>query len=410
VDTFEEFERQLRDALSHLYDPAYRPPHLVCAVVGCPPHQVGEMHRAALIRAIEGLKPASGVPHTARAWRIYELLSCRYVQHRTQEEAAEHLSISPRHLRREQLEAVHTLAQRLWEQHSAATPAPDDRSQLEGAAVPETTNSDAEYRAWRSQVRRELASLQKSAPAAMADVGETLRGVAELKSASATRHGIVLKVGQVQPNLLAAIHRSALRQILITAIGQLIQHIPLGQITLDAEGHEGRVRITITGRPIAGGGAPDTDLIREILAPHGGSVEIGVDAESVSFWVELPSVDEVIVLVVEDNEDLVHFYRRYTAETRYHIVHVAQGQRVFEAIESSVPDIIVLDVMLPDADGWELLAHLREHPATRAVPIIVCSVVREEELALDLGAALYLPKPVRRRQFVEALDQALSRA
>ena len=53
---------------------------------------------------------------------------------------------------------------------------------------------------------------------------------------------------------------------------------------------------------------------------------------------------------------------------------------------------------------------LRENTATRQTPIIICTVVREQELALSLGAALYLPKPVRPRQFTQALDQALSQA
>jgi CheY-like chemotaxis protein len=93
--------------------------------------------------------------------------------------------------------------------------------------------------------------------------------------------------------------------------------------------------------------------------------------------------------------------------TRYHIKHVPEGGRVFEAVRAFSPDIIVLDVMLPDADGWEVLAHLHEHSATRFVPVIVCSVVREEELALALGAALYLSKPIQRDQFIEALDQVV---
>ena len=78
--------------------------------------------------------------------------------------------------------------------------------------------------------------------------------------------------------------------------------------------------------------------------------------------------------------------------------------------EEIKPDIIVLDVMLPDVDGWELLSQLHEHPLTRSVPVIVCSVVGEEDLALALGAKVYLPKPVRRQQFLQALDQAVNQA
>ena len=64
--------------------------------------------------------------------------------------------------------------------------------------------------------------------------------------------------------------------------------------------------------------------------------------------------------------------------------------------------------MLPDIDGWELLAQFHEHPLSRSIPIVVCSVVREEELAFALGATVCITKPVRRREFTQALDQALS--
>jgi CheY-like chemotaxis protein len=79
-------------------------------------------------------------------------------------------------------------------------------------------------------------------------------------------------------------------------------------------------------------------------------------------------------------------------------------------IEAIPPDVIVLDVMLPDVDGWNLLLDLHEHPATRSIPVIVCSVVREENLAMSLGAALYLSKPVSPRQFIRALDQVLGQS
>jgi DNA-binding response OmpR family regulator len=122
--------------------------------------------------------------------------------------------------------------------------------------------------------------------------------------------------------------------------------------------------------------------------------------------VTLPLADEITVLVVDDNYDLVHFYRRYAAGTRYRIVHVPNGRDALVAVDAYAPGIIVLDVMLPDVDGWELLGQLHGNPASRGIPIIVCSVIREAELALELGAMQYLPKPVRRSELLAALDRA----
>jgi CheY-like chemotaxis protein len=258
-------------------------------------------------------------------------------------------------------------------------------------------------------VRQELASLQESAPGIVASVNETIRSAVEFGRVLTTERGVSLEAKQGEPNVVAAIHPSMLRQILITEIKELTQIMSSGQITLCTERDEERVRITVSGYPAAADSPPDSDLVREILGMQDGSVTTRMDGDHISFQVELPALDEITVLVVDDNTDLVHFYERYTAGTRYHIVHAAQGQHVFETIAVSVPDIIVLDVMLPDVDGWELLGQLRECATTRSMPVIVCSVVRERDLALALGAALYLPKPVRRREFIRALDQALDR-
>jgi len=398
------------DALMHLYDPAYRPPQVVWTVLGCDPQQGAEAVQTALIKAIEDTKPPTNVPPTARVRRIYELLSCRYVQHLTQEETAVHLSITPRHVRREQRKAMHVLARRLWEQSRVETPSGDEIAHRGETQQRKAIPSIAKFPERRAQVRQELASLQKSAPGTVADVAAAIRGAAESGSALTSRHGIGLNVELVQPNLSVAIHPSALRQVLITAIGKLVQQMSCGRITLCAERKKNRINITIKGCPATVDRPLDSDLIREILAAHGGSIKIHTEGGCLSLGVELPSADEITVLVIDDNLDLVHFYRRYTTGTRYQIVHVAEGQLVFKSIAESEPDIIVLDVMLPDIDGWELLGHLHEHPAASGIPVIVCSVVRQKELALALGAAFYLPKPVRRRHLIQALDQVLSQA
>ena len=64
-----------------------------------------------------------------------------------------------------------------------------------------------------------------------------------------------------------------------------------------------------------------------------------------------------------------------------------------------------MDVMLPHIDGWDLLGRLREHPQTHGIPIVVCSILAEEQLALDLGAAAFIRKPVSREGLLATLDR-----
>ena len=408
--TFEDFERDLHNGLNHLYDPVYGPASSLMTRLECDPGAGVTALRRIITHGIDELKPAPDVPEDTRARRIHELLHQRYVRNLTQDDAAERLGITPRHLRREQREAVRLLGRLLWEkgQEGARGAAPETPDEGHQAAV--TAATDAEAVEWRTQVRREIDALQKGAPGAVADVSEAIHSAVGLASALTARHSVSLVVGQLPSGLLAAIHPSALRQILVTAIAELVRSMISGRIALHAESTRHQVSITMTGSTVRVAAEPNHYLIRELLDAQGGTCQFRTEDDSVSFIVSLPSAGTITVLVVEDNEDLVHFYKRYTAATRYRIVPLAQGQRVFEVVESAAPDVIVLDVMLPDIDGWELLANLHQHPATRSIPVIICSVIREEELAMALGAALFVSKPVRRHQFVEALDRVVNQA
>ena len=69
------------------------------------------------------------------------------------------------------------------------------------------------------------------------------------------------------------------------------------------------------------------------------------------------------------------------------------------------PRIVLLDVMLPGVDGWELLGRLREHPDLRDLPIVVCTILPMEQFALALGAAAFIRKPVSQEALLTVLDR-----
>ncbi len=391
--TFEAFEHDLQDTLNHLYDPAYQPPETLYRVLSCDRQAGIAPVQAAILQVIDELKPETQVPRAARSRRLYEVLSCRYLQKLTQEEAAERLGITARHLRREQGEAVHALAQRLWQVGQTQLEAPP-----------------GEAPDWLSQLKQELMVLQKSAPGSVADVEVTMGSVVALVSPITAKRGVHVQLGEIQRGVMAAIHPSGLRQLLVHSITEWSRLLLSGQVELSAEQVQDQVKITLTGDATTVGALPDDTLIRELLAVYGGSANVHVDGNRLLLDMFLPPAAGIKVLVVDDNADLIHFYQRYVQGTPYLIVPLAEGTRLLETIETVKPNVVVLDVMLPNIDGWELLTNLREHPATRSLPVIVCSVVREEELALALGAARYIPKPVRRQEFIQALDQVLESA
>jgi CheY-like chemotaxis protein len=408
--TYDEFERELQEALSHLYDPNYQPSAALGAAIGCDHRDGVPAVRTAILHAIEGLKPPPEAPLAAHTRRLYDLLYHRFVLKLTQEETAYRINVSRRTINRMQHAAVHMLAGVLWGRSKKAERATEELLWREGGLPIREETSDTQAPDWRSQVQRELDSLQAKAPGALSAVGETLSDVIGLVDALASELGVRVEVGSVQPDLVATVHPVLLQQALISAVKRLAPHISDGQITTYARLEDGNAVITLTGTIAPEDRLSETDLIGDIPMSKDLAIEAHLGGTQVFVWIKAPCANRVTVLVVDDNEDMVRFYRDCALGTGYYIVHVARGSDLFETIEAIPPDIIVLDVMLPDIDGWRLLMRLRENPATRPIPVIACTVVQEDDLALSLGAASYLRKPVRPRQFIRALDGVCPRA
>src|SRR5262249_28527074 len=88
----------------------------------------------------------------------------------------------------------------------------------------------------------------------------------------------------------------------------------------------------------------------------------------------------------------------------YHLIHARTAGRALSLVQDTRPDAIILDVVMPTRDGWEILAALQTDGATASIPVMICSVLPDRELALSLGAAGFLAKPVTRTALTCALD------
>lgn len=404
--SFEGFKADLRQLLLHLHDPSYEPSHAAYRLLGCEPDDGPGPLQAKILAAIQDMEPDPETPSSSRTLREFDALYKRFVVGLNQEQTADSLHMSVRNVQRVQAQAIHALTQRLWErehpqQESAGVPEHKQEPDSDQPAVPSGQAAD-----WKSQADLELASLRMHAPNAVTDISRLIRDITDIEGALLAKHGVNVTTSSIQPGLIAAIHPSAIRQTLIIAVAQLAQHMLPGQMSIHATLENAQVKITMSGS-LADASMPAADLVRDIIAPADVSVEAHRNDDHVFISVRAPCVGEHTVLVVEDNLDMVYFYRRCTAGTTYRIVHAPSARGLAETVEVTAPDIIVLDVMLPEVDGWQLLTELRGNPACRSIPIIVCSVTKAEQLALSLGASIVLSKPIRPQQFVNALEQAL---
>jgi CheY-like chemotaxis protein len=136
------------------------------------------------------------------------------------------------------------------------------------------------------------------------------------------------------------------------------------------------------------------EISRHLIHSLDGCVEID---DAAAYWqatVYLPVAAAVPILVMDDNAGLVELFRRYLADRNCQILTAQTAEEALAQAQEVNLRLILLDVMMPEQDGWEILQRLRTVPVTAETPIIICSVLNEPEIAYTLGASDYLPKPV----------------
>lgn len=119
------------------------------------------------------------------------------------------------------------------------------------------------------------------------------------------------------------------------------------------------------------------------------------------------------VLIIEDEPEL-HEILTYNLEAQGYVVHVCEhGTEGLKTVQKLVPDIILLDVMLPGMDGLEICRHLRSNNATKRIPILMMTAKSEEVdqlVGFQMGADDYVTKPFKIRVLIERIKSLLRRS
>jgi len=252
--------------------------------------------------------------------------------------------------------------------------------------------------------------LETRSPERVTHLETTLEHVSRVVTPILKRYGVSLLTKYVQRQLTVTVHPSLMRQVLISCAVRLAEHSASGEIALFANMEDGNARITMLTRTEMSTRLEVSEILRGILIDQDIVVDALVDPPRLQVWIEAPSSAAVTVLVVDDNPDMVRFYRSCTRGTHYQIIEARPEEDFVKSIKGKAVNAVVLDVMLPQLDGWQILMQLHEDQATRSIPVVVCSVVQEQALALSLGAARYLAKPILRDDFIQALDQVTGRS
>ncbi len=383
----ESFIRQVRDLLKHLYDFSYLQRHPLAQGdgPGGSAEPAGQRLRRDVIAAIESLSPGPGVPFHMPQARLYNVLHLHYIEGLTVREVAHELGISMRQLYRDLRRGEESVAGVLWTRYA------ERAGRYQQEAQP-------------SSIQAEIARLEpRPRPT---DVNALLRRAREAISRMAAQRSVTLALDVQPEKVIVSTDPVMAQQVLVSLISHAIQQTRPGEVYLKLERVGELVSLSLRYRPESGADVPVLHLVAAQLVE-----KLGWRVEQK----ELPDGERIInlhiaahgstLLVIDDNEGLIELVERYLTDRPCRVVAALSGREGLRLAQELQPDAIILDVMMPEMDGWELLQRLRTSPRTSNIPIIICSVFNDPELAYSLGASLFLPKPVSRDDVLGALSQ-----
>lgn len=378
------FVEQVRAALERLHDFPFLQSHPLAAwwhEEARPGELAGHRLRRALIDAIESLNPGREFAFLSPQTRLYNLLHMRYVDGMTVQGASAELGISMRQAHRDLRRGEESVAMVMWARRPERRSAPAARS-----ASAETFEAHPRVTDLRTLIGRAV----------------------EAVSRLAEQRGVPLDIRA--PNLPVVIWTDpdAAQQVCISVLSSAIsQSIPFPiQVALDTNGE--RAELTLSFAP-AGVVEPEQALdpvVRALALQLNWQIEAAErEGGRQAFIVRMPA-HRPPVLIIDDNQGLVELIERYLTGQPCRIVAAHSGPEGLRLAEETAPAAIILDVMMPEVDGWQVLQELRRRPRTARTPVVICSVFNNPALALSLGATRCLLKPVRRDDVLRALADA----
>ena len=385
--TYAQFAAWAQDALNHLYDSPHLQNHPLAGWLrgqSASRVQRGQNLRRVLVNAILALSPEPGTPAQSPDWRAYRILELHFIEGQPPQQVMRTLGLGRTLYFKEKARMLEALTRALWER----------RDELFN-----TCDAPAETLLVHSGTAEELANLQTQIePLNLAQVLDELCAMlmplAQAKGCALA--GIAL-------NVHVHADRVLLRQAILDVAGHALELAGLSRLTLQAfdDAQTRGVCIRLSGSAQAMLPESALALATQLMHMIGGRV-VAKPGEIRLTW-PVTDASPKTLLVIDDNPNLIQLFRRYLTGHAWRVVQAANLAEAIAAADEHQLGAIVLDVMLPKQDGWEVLRALKLHEKARHAPTIICSVMHQPELASQLGAAGYLKKPVTQAQLLQAL-------
>ncbi len=383
---------EVHSALTHLDDPPYLERHplvnRIPSVAQAPELSRGQALRRTIRLAIAALHPgASGNPGPIEA-RCYQVLYRWAISREGMVAIAGSLGISLRQAYRDLRVATEALAEILDSAGRQAGGSP-------AAPLPGPLGAEL---ARLAQVTEQDVDLERM----LVDAVGNARTLAR-------EHQVEILMDVQASGLHTVANRVMLRQAVLNLLSHAVcsqPRLPL-MVRLYAQGERAQLEIHYHPGAEEDPPQPNTpyDIAGQLLRSLGLCWQRQPQGDGAfAITVAIPLTRARTVLIVDDNEGLIALFKGYLRQRPYRVYASSDPAQALELLQQLCPDVVILDVMMPDRDGWEVLQQMRACEAGKHARIIVCSVIKDPRLASALGADAFLGKPVDRTSLLRALN------
>lgn len=224
-----------------------------------------------------------------------------------------------------------------------------------------------------------------------------LESAIETVKPKAARFGIILDSCSPQRPIWILADPSVGRQVLISVISYAVNRSQSRKLTisLTTTGPDDREAV-VTLSYVCSSASPGGFSLDSAVVCLMGVLEWSLDQqamheeECITIRARIP---RSVVLVIDDNEGMSNLIERFLSEEACKVLSVTNAEEGLRLASELLPDAIVLDILMPGIDGWELLQRLRTQTCTCTIPVIVCSIFDDAELAYALGASFFCTSP-----------------
>ncbi|MCY3781660.1 MAG: response regulator [Chloroflexi bacterium] len=343
----EDYLKQVKEILDHLYDYPYLQNHAWARPFldeGLTPQQAGQQLRRRFVDAIDTLNPDRVIFFREPEARLYNLLHLYYVEGFSIVELTDELNLSRRQIYRDLKRGQHTVAKLLYAQDEAPTK----------TSEPATSLSDV------TSLEQELSQLQYNFH--LVDMCQLMRDAINSVMPLCRQKDIQFRSSVPSRAIHISTDKAIAEQVLVNILSQIIVQIAPASIDVSLQENEDKPVIAVAYAPVS---AQDIDFsaLSQLTKQLDWSVRHSTQAERETVSI-LPRAGAHTIMVIDDNQALLQLLQRYLSNHRCQVLTVPNGEKGWALLQEAMPDALIMDVMMPELDGWELLQRIRSNPVT----------------------------------------------